>query len=63
VLSDSGFGKNDAFYRVAQAISEDASNEKQGEEAAGWIPGWQRANKRGFNKEAEKDSEQQGRLF
>jgi len=63
LLSDSGFGKNDAFYRVAQAISETLPNEnKEKKLLDGFLAGRERIREDSIKKH-EKDSEQQGRLF
>lgn len=63
LLSDSGFGKNDAFYRVAQAISETLLNEdKEKKLLDGFLAGRERIREDSIKKH-EKDSEQQGRLF
>jgi len=63
LLSDSGFGKNDAFYRVAQAISETLPNEnKEKKLLDGFLAGRERVREDSIKKH-EKDSEQQGRLF
>jgi len=63
LLSDSGFGKNDAFYRVAQAISETLPNEnKEKKLLDGFLAGRERIREDSIKKH-EKDSEEQGRLF
>ncbi|HON29153.1 MAG TPA: DUF1156 domain-containing protein [Mesotoga infera] len=63
LLSDSGFGRNDAFYRVAQAISETLPNEnKEKKLLDGFLAGRERIREDSIKKH-EKDSEQQGRLF
>jgi len=63
LLSDSCFGRNDAFYRVAQAISETLPNEnKEKKLLDGFLAGRERIREDSIKKH-EKDSEQQGRLF
>ena len=63
LLSDSGFGQNDAFYRVAQAISETLSNEdKEKKLLDGFLAGRERVREESI-KRREKDNKQQGRLF
>ncbi len=63
LLSDSGLGQNDAFYRVAQAISETLSNEdKEKKLLEGFLAGRERVREESI-KRREKDNKQQGRLF
>ncbi len=63
LLSDSGLGQNDAFYRVAQAISETLSNEdKEKKLLDGFLAGRERVREESI-KRREKDNKQQGRLF
>ena len=63
LLSDSGFGHNDAFYRVAQAISETLTNEdKEKKLLDGFLAGRERVREESI-KRREKDNKQQGRLF
>jgi len=63
LLSDSGFGQNDAFYRVAQAISETLSNEdKEKKLLDGFLAGRERVREESI-KRREKDNKQQGTLF
>ncbi len=61
VLSETGFGQNEAFYRVAQAIAETLPNEsKEKKLLEGFLSGKEKI------KEAVKEKEtkyKQGRLF
>ena len=45
LLSETGFGSKDSFYRVAQAISETLPQRKPRKEANRRFPGWKRAIK------------------